>query len=56
MHWQHLVKISKTLSSNQYFNKTLICVGGNQKDNQHYLVQEGIALNDIFKLKNKKIE
>tara|TARA_Y100001935_G_C17309468_1_gene514765 strand:- start:2510 stop:3901 length:1392 start_codon:yes stop_codon:yes gene_type:complete len=53
--WQHLVKISKTLSSNQYYNKALICLGGNQKkDNQHYLVQEGVALNDVFKLKNKK--
>ncbi len=52
--WQHLVKISRTLKTNQYYNETLISVGGNQeKDNQHYLVTEGTQLSDIFKLKNK---
>ena len=54
-HWQHLVKINKTLTSNQYYNQTLICVGGNQvRNNHHYLVTEGTAISDIFKLKNKK--
>ncbi len=52
--WQHLVKIARTISTNQYFNETLISVGGNQlQDNQHYLVTEGIALNEVLKLENK---
>ena len=51
--WQDVVKIGRTLSSNEYFNQKLICVGGNQqKDNQHYIVTEGISLNDIFELEN----
>ena len=51
--WQHLVKIARTLSSNEYYNKTLICIGGNQlKDNQHYLITEGTSLKDLFSVDN----
>ena len=51
--WQQLVKITRTFKSNTYYNQTLVCVGGNQTDdNQHYTVTEGIALSEIIQLTN----
>ena len=51
--WQYLVKISQTLTNNQYANHQLICVGGNQEeDNQHYRVIEGMNIDAIVKKKN----
>ena len=55
--WQYLVKISQTLTNNQYANHQLICVGGNQEeDNQHYRVIEGMNIDAIVKKKTQPTE
>ncbi len=52
--WQHLVKIARTLKTNEYYNETLICIGGNQTDiNQHYIVTEGISFEEVFSIENQ---
>jgi len=52
--WQHLVKISQTLRSGEYYSQSIISVGGNQiDDNHHYAVTEGVQLNKVFKLNDE---
>ncbi|MGC6367079.1 MAG: 4Fe-4S dicluster domain-containing protein [Candidatus Marinamargulisbacteria bacterium] len=47
--WQSLVKIARTLKSNEYYNQRYIAVGGNQKDdNQHYQIVEGTPVANII--------
>ncbi|MEK9727065.1 MAG: 4Fe-4S dicluster domain-containing protein [Candidatus Margulisiibacteriota bacterium] len=53
--WQHLVKITRTLNSGQYYNQILTSVGGNQMvDNQHYRVTEGAEISSIITIKDVK--
>ena len=49
--WHFLIKLGKSLENNQYYNKQVISVGGNNDDmNHHYLIEEGTQINQIVNI------